>query len=488
MENLFKNKYVFWILLGVTVVLVLLRLVHLEADFPTKVTWSGELYTDEGWYSNNAVAYALTGNWYVEGDFNNAINVPILPILEMVSFKMFGISLSSARIVIAICFLLMLVFLYAVVRNYENQQIALVAVFLLAVNYTLFAYSRLAILEIPMTLFVVLSVFWVSITTPRSGIVRIVMASVMLLIAIMTKLMAVFAIPVVILIIWTGSGNRSWKVYKTGILIAISGVGYLIYYLLIRNNYPVDFQFYNSNIGSRIVDNPMGIVKGIVKALRGGNSVDRILNPLFFLCGGIALVVKELRQKKLVWISGIWMVLNILLLAVYYYYPPRYYIPMSMGGCIMVAMVLDYFISTYKKAWWTILFIILIVVYSGLNGYKIVKYISNPEYSFSTMAKSIKHHLDSDNNNEMMLMGHFANSIGLAEGMLSINDRSGTKDLDYRIRKYKPNGYVSCGPLTQEVQTVLTKYYEVEFVEKYDVFHNYTTGEPVYFYELRIKN
>ena len=486
MTNLLKNKYVNWILLAITVLLVLLRLVHLEADFPQKVTWSGELYTDEGWYSNNAVAYALTGNWYVEGDFNNAINVPILPILEFVSFEIIGISLLSARIVIAICFILMLAILYAVVKKYENHHTALLAIFLLAINYTLFAYSRLAILEIPMTLFVVVSIFLVSNVQIRGGYLYMVLASGALLIAIMTKIMAVFAIPVVILIVWASGGERIGRVYKTGILIAMVVVGYLVYYHLVMQAYPMDFQYYNSNIGSRILDSPVAIAKGVVNALRGGNSIDRILNPLFIICFCIVLFVKELRRKRLIWISGSWIVLNILLLGGYHHYPPRYYIPISVGGSMMVAVVLNYYLTTHRKLWWTMVMMVLIVIYSGLNCYKIARYVFTPEYSFCTMAKSIKNHLDSENSGEKILLGHFANSVGLATGVLSINDKSGTKDLDYKISKYAPNGYVSRGPIVSEIQSVLAKYYDVEFVEKYDVFHNYATGEAVYFYKLKM--
>lgn len=479
-----RLPYIRYFLLVLTVLLVALRFVHLEADFPKGVTWSGELYTDEGWYSNNAVAQVLTGNWYVDGDFNNATNVPILPVLELMSFEIFGISLSSARIIIAICFLLLLITLYAVVKKYENPQLALLSIFLLSVNYYLFAFSRLAILEIPMTFFVMLSVFLASIVRKRRGYLFTVLASFALVIAILTKLAAVFAIPVVLLVIWRSSKERIRKIIETATLIAILAICYLSYYMVVVRAYPIDFQYYNSNIGSRIVLTPVAMVKGIVTAVRAGNNIDRILYPLFLLCCGIILIVRELRRKPLVWILGAWILLNIFLLAGYGYNPPRYYLPLSVGACMIVAVVLDYFLATHRKSWKTVALVLLIVIYSGFNGYKITRYILMPKYSLITMARSIKSQMESQDCPNPVLLGHFANTIGLAAGMFSINDKSGTKDLDYKIKKYAPTGYVSRGAILPEIESVLDKYYSVEFVQKFDLFDNYATGEPVYFYRL----
>ncbi len=52
------------ILLVLVVVFLLLRFIDLESDFPPDVSWSGMLYTDEGWYAKAAVRQCLFGQWY----------------------------------------------------------------------------------------------------------------------------------------------------------------------------------------------------------------------------------------------------------------------------------------------------------------------------------------------------------------------------------------------------------------------------------------
>jgi hypothetical protein len=479
-----KSNYLYFILLFLIVVLALLRFVHLDADFPRGVTWSGELYTDEGWYANNAVAYVLTGNWHIDGDFNNATNVPILPLMELASFEIFGVSLSSARFVVAVCFTLSLIILYVIVKKYQDSWTALLSVLLLSVNYFMFGYSRLAILEIPMTFFALLSILFATAARDRGSYTYALLASLTLFVALLTKLAGAFAIPIVLFIIWTGRGRRYRKIAQTGIMIAVLGVCYLIYYSLAMRAYPDDIRFYNSNVASRIADTPMEALKGIITAIRGGNAMDRIFNVLALLSCGVVLFVKDLRRKPLVWIAGGWIVLNMALLAWYGLFPPRYYVAVAVGASMIVAIVLNYLIATYRKSWGTIVLIIFVSIYSVVNIYKITNYILTPEYSLVSLAENVKCQSESGNGGRAVILGHFANTVGLAAGILSINDKSGTKDLDYRIKKYAPNAYVSRGPIAPEIQSVLERYYAIEFIEKFDLFHNYATGEPVYFYRL----
>ena len=43
-------------------------------------------YTDEGWYGNAAIRAHLFGNWYMAGDFNPAVAVPVWPFVEWLLF------------------------------------------------------------------------------------------------------------------------------------------------------------------------------------------------------------------------------------------------------------------------------------------------------------------------------------------------------------------------------------------------------------------
>ncbi len=180
----------------------MLRLVNVDADFPSGITWSGALYTDEGWYANNAIAHLLTGDWYIEGGFNNAINVPVLPLCQYLSFLLLGINLFAARVTIIVFFILLEIVLFLLVRKWESTRCALLVILLLSINYVMFAYSRMALVEIPMLFFAVASIFLTSIKSERYGTVFTVLSSLALFVALLTKPTAVFGVPVILYLLW----------------------------------------------------------------------------------------------------------------------------------------------------------------------------------------------------------------------------------------------------------------------------------------------
>jgi predicted membrane-bound mannosyltransferase len=104
-------------------------------------------YTDEGWYGNAAIRYYLTGHWYLHGDFNPAVALPVWPLLLAGVFHFTGVSLVAARVLGLAFFGLNLVLAYCVVRTQAERWVALLAVTLLAASPFLWAFSRLAILE-----------------------------------------------------------------------------------------------------------------------------------------------------------------------------------------------------------------------------------------------------------------------------------------------------------------------------------------------------
>jgi len=96
------DKYLLSLLLLIIYLFVLLRFINLDADFPQGITTSAALYTDEGWYSNAAIYYIVTGNWYNPGDPNLIVNQPVGQIIQAVMFSSLGMSLSTARLTIVI--------------------------------------------------------------------------------------------------------------------------------------------------------------------------------------------------------------------------------------------------------------------------------------------------------------------------------------------------------------------------------------------------
>ena len=83
---------------------------------------------------------------------------------------------------------------YLMVKKYTDTLTALLAVSLLSTNYIIFAYSRLAILELPMTCIVLLSILLTSSFPRANNFIIIGMSSVLFCVSFLTKTTALFAI------------------------------------------------------------------------------------------------------------------------------------------------------------------------------------------------------------------------------------------------------------------------------------------------------
>ena len=91
--------------------------VHLNADFPNNSPWMDySKYTDEGWYGKAAIHAVLFGRWYVPGDLNTAVALPVWPALEWLVFRIFGVTLEAARGLVLLIFAGTRVLRYAVLR------------------------------------------------------------------------------------------------------------------------------------------------------------------------------------------------------------------------------------------------------------------------------------------------------------------------------------------------------------------------------------
>ncbi|MEK6588219.1 MAG: hypothetical protein AABY97_05195, partial [Chloroflexota bacterium] len=85
-----------------------------------------------------------------------------------------------------------------------------------------------------------------------------------------------------------------------------------------------------------------------------------------------------------------------------------------------------------------------------------------------------------------LLIGNMANSISLATGVPSINSILGTRDLHWKLLRYRPSYYVALGEEKSTAQQ-LGKMYDLQQLATYDVFGNYYDGKRVQLYKLVMK-
>src|SRR5580692_10242992 len=119
---------------------------HLSADFPNHSPWYMDWakYTDEGWYGNAAIRAHLFGNWYMPGDFNPAVAVPVWPFLEWILFFFTGVTIEAARGLAIAFFFANLLLSYLLLRTRGPRWMALLALSFLVVSPFLYCFSRLA--------------------------------------------------------------------------------------------------------------------------------------------------------------------------------------------------------------------------------------------------------------------------------------------------------------------------------------------------------
>src|ERR1700735_2113718 len=175
--RLFKTLEV--LLLVVAGVFLSFHALHLSADFPNHSPWMDwAKYTDEGWYGDGAIRHFQRGHWYVPGDFNPAVALPVWPLLEAGLFRFTGVNLSVARGLTVAIFALILLSSYLLVRRWSTASAAKavtslapsIAVLLLAVSPFCYVFPRLAILEPLLILLTLLALLAASYATPEQGI------------------------------------------------------------------------------------------------------------------------------------------------------------------------------------------------------------------------------------------------------------------------------------------------------------------------------
>jgi hypothetical protein len=252
-----------------------LHAVHLRADFPNHSPWMFDWakYTDEGWYGDAALRAHLFGNWYMAGDFNPAVAVPVWPLVEWVLFCITGVTVQAARALAVAVFFVNLALSYTLLRaggaglrgeeraartgaqqglKPGSRGAALLAVSLLVTSPFLYCFSRLAILE-PLLMTWVLAALNVAVRLPnmrRKGMRRPVWGAVgvgaLAVLAALTKTTAIFLLPA---LAWAVAASL-WKTRRLAIAcVATAGATFAAGYglwvaLIVRLHLLDDYRYY----------------------------------------------------------------------------------------------------------------------------------------------------------------------------------------------------------------------------------------------------
>jgi 4-amino-4-deoxy-L-arabinose transferase-like glycosyltransferase len=493
----------------------LLHAVHLRADFPNLSPWSMDWakYTDEGWYGDAAIRAHLIGHWYMPGDFNPAVAVPLWPFLEWLLFFFTGVTPEAARGLAVAAFCLNLLLSYLLLRTAGSAWMALLAVTLLVTSPFLYCFSRLAILEQPLTVFT-LAAMNLAVRLPRWRRPVWAAAGVGLLftLAMLTKTTAIFLLPA---IGWALVAPL-WSTRRRAIACALAaGAAFVAGYglwlvLVVRLHLLADYKYYF------FVNNyprPKEVYWPLISlwwSFHGGLWVDRILAPLAGLVvlgamlawsGVLARGSEPSPEGWKAWGrrlplnpvfgASVLAIAGTIVFMTYQNHPqPRYFAVAAVFVFFLVAMGTEALLArnseddSLKRSHlrgWGHAAIVLVALAILLNSAQTLGYAAHPEYTFAQAAEQLTHYIDAHPNGKRLLVSISGDQISLFTHLPALCDDFGTTDLPEKIGEYQPGWYAAWNDLDPGTLEDLHTRYSVEQVADFPAFDDHERTRLVLF-------
>jgi hypothetical protein len=462
--------------------LVAVHFVHLRADFPNFSPWMDYAkYTDEGWYANAAIRHSVSGSWYLHGDFNPAVALPVWPLLVAAVFHFTGVSLAAARALALAVFAANLWLTYLLVRTQAKAWTALLALTILAGSAFLYAFSRLAILEPLLMFFLMLS--WLAILhlpgteNPRRRFATLASTGILLCLMVLTKTTAVFVIPSTLFLICNRCGYKWRPSLAAGTTVVLAALipWSLYYFLLARPHYRVDYHYlFDSNKWPQ-PSTLGGWIAAFWYALHGTLWISSILcctaAALLLVC---ALLARRLSHNPLIGASLL-AAAGYIFFAGWHVNPqPRYnetvIYPLAIVLSLAVAALLSAQHRTAICRALGGLALTVIVVCTAVDTRKIIGYTRHPEYTFLNAAEGLTRYIDQHPNGNRMLLSISGDQIQLVTHLPSICDDYGPWDLPYRIHIYRPGWYAQWNELDPGTLEDLHTQYTLQQVASFPAF------------------
>jgi 4-amino-4-deoxy-L-arabinose transferase-like glycosyltransferase len=449
--------YVFWIV--AIVAAVVLHAVHLRADFPNNSPWMDySKYTDEGWYGKAAIEHYVVGSWYVRGDFNPSVALPVLPALEWIVFHFTGVSLVSARLLVLGIFAVNLLLAYAIVRTQTARWAALLAVTLLATNAFLFAFSRLAILE-PLLVLFLLGSWLLALRLPQAAgeaqrNARLACIGLLLCLMILSKTTAIFIVPSTALLICHAYGYKLWASARALLVAAAAAMlPWSAYYLIfVRPRFAYDYHYlFAVNQWERPIAFT-GWLAAFWYAIHGSLWIDTWLCIVALaLLGLSAIFFRRLWRNPVIGASLLTAAGYIFFIGWHDNMQPRYYQVVAFPLAFVVSIGFGYLLSETRatglpgrlKLPLATACATGIVLSTLLNLREIAYWTTHPEYSWVSAATQVTRYIDDHPNGKRLLLSISGDNITLVTHLPAICDDYGTWDLVQRLHAYHPGWFAT---------------------------------------------
>ncbi len=465
-----------------------LRFVHLEADFPNDSMWAIDQakFTDEGWWGGAAVMHVLTGHWYVAGDYNPAVALPVWPLLLRAVFHFTGVSVIAARALDVAISLATLGLVFALLQRHTHsgsRHPAFAAVLLLALSPFAFVFSRLAILDSLVVFEFCLCLLVASCATSRR-IWPLAVLSIIVPLMLFTKTTSAVLIPSVFWLARSMMGRKVGAIGRAALAVAVVPAALVKGYAAVVSamGYGADYKFFFSKNSFEDFDWRQSL-DTVTDLLRNGFWIDRVLYPV-----AIAILIAALVWKRKLWSNPLftasWLALAgqaAFLFRLQDDYAPRYFLVMLVPIVCVVALALDESLA-YSQATtrplgshWNRYSIAAALLLSSMaasafiNAVALEKFIAHPQRQFYDAANSIRQMVRSDPAHAQLISGVSGSQISLMTGIPSVNETYGPPETSQNAPKVQPGWYLAWAGLTSDDKALVSAY-QLEEVATYPVF------------------
>ncbi|MGA3133798.1 MAG: glycosyltransferase family 39 protein [Terracidiphilus sp.] len=488
-----RRGYPVWPALWIAAIagFALLHAVNLRADFPNGSPWTFDWakYTDEGWYGNAAIRAHLFGNWYMAGDFNPAVALPVWPFLEWVLFFFTGVTIEAARGLTAACFFLNLGLSYLLLRNRGPRWMALLGVTLLVTSPFLYCFSRLAILEPLQTALTLAALnLAVRLKNRRHPVQAAAWVGLLFALIVLTKTTGLFLLPAllwaVVVPLWDqrrvalrcalavlGSAGAVYGAW----MAVIAGAGLLgeyKYYFFV-NTYPKPPEFYWPLVAFWWSFHGLLWVNRGLMALAG------------FVVLAAALAWRGAWARKLwrdpLFGASLWAVAGYVLFMTLQNHPQPRYFAVPAFFCFFVVVLgaaalltqpgqsgLSHPSGWARRLGWAV--VCATIAAAGVNGAQIIGYAAHPQYTWVNAASQLALYIDTHPNGKRLLIATSGDEITLLTHLPSLCDDFGPEGLVPKLAAYQPGWYASWNDLDHGTLEDLHTSYSLEQVATFPAF------------------
>jgi len=446
-------------------------------------------YTDEGWYGDAAIRRIQLGHWYVRGDFNPAVALPVWPGLEFLLFSVTGVSLVAARALTVVVFGGILVAAYLLVRRcgvgsgwFEKGRPSLApaaAVALLAVSPFCYVFSRLAILE-PLLILLTLLALLAASSARTKRVVPIVGLGILIPLMILTKTTAVFLLPSVAWMLWA-SGGYGWRVLaRVGLPAAAiaGGLWSAYFFLLVRPRFLEDYRYLFSANGYTGItrENAWHVIH---ETVRDGMWMGLLIYPLALAAMALAvLFARRCLRNPLVPSLILWAAGYAGFLAYHNNRQPRYYLVIVVPLTLLVPVVFERVLFGDARAarWPAVRGALGFLAVAGFltvtlsDAQKTLEFVTTPEYEFTKAARELSRIVRADHTHNPLLLSISGSDISLITGLPSICDDFGTMALEDRVALYRPGWYATWNQVDDDKMDALAPLFHLERVASFMAF------------------